>query len=118
MLLSPFQPLILGQLLGYPLSGPADDALELSSASCDVESLTRHSRGSAHKPEEPLAVRGRVFMKKANDRQSPPKLLGGCAPRRGALVAMDATAAACGRDRGGLPRCAVILGAGSAGPSW
>lgn len=87
----------------YPLSGPTDDALALSSASCDVKRPTGLVSGSARKPEEPLAARGRVLMKKANDRQSPPKLLGGCAPPRGALVAMDATAAACGRDRGGLP---------------
>lgn len=85
------------------LSGPTDDALALSSASCDVKRPTGFLSGSARKPEEPLAARGRILMKKANDRQSPPKLLGGCAPSRGALVAIDATAAACWRDRGGLP---------------
>ncbi|KAF3816782.1 hypothetical protein GH733_014130 [Mirounga leonina] len=38
-------------------------------------------------------------MKKMAAKQSPPKLIGGCAPPRGTLVAMDALAAAGGRAR-------------------
>lgn len=100
-----------------PLSGPADDALALSTASCDVKSPTGAFSGSAKKPKEPLAVRELVMLKKVVERQSPPKLLGGCAPH-------ERSAGCYGRYGGrlragcrrGLPCCAVILGAGSVGP--
>lgn len=59
-------------------------------------------------------------MKKVASKQSPPKLLGGCAPPRRPLVAMDAVAAAGGRERTGplggaaplypgCPPCRVML---------
>ncbi|KAG8507867.1 MYCBP-associated protein, partial [Galemys pyrenaicus] len=44
-------------------------------------------------------ARGRGLMKKLSSKLSPPKLLGGCAPPRRALVAMDAVAAAGGQAR-------------------
>lgn len=56
-------------------------------------------------------------MKKVAAKQSPPKLIGGCAPPREPLVAMDASAAAGGGARGrrgvAQPRCPRSRGAGS-----
>lgn len=99
------------------MSGPVDDALALFSASCDVKSLTGAFSGSANKPKEPLAVQERVMMKKITERQSPLKLLGGCAPpARGAGCYGRYGGRLRAGSRRGLPRCAVILGAGSTGP--
>lgn len=59
-------------------------------------------------------------MKKVASKQSPPKLFGGCALRREALVAMDAAATNGGRARagspGGVTKGQVILGPRDVGP--
>lgn len=56
--------------------------------------------GSALGRSRPLRARESDPMKKVTSKQSPPRLFGGCAPPRGALVAMDAAAAAAWRARG------------------
>lgn len=65
-------------------------------------------------------------MKKVATKQSPPKLIGGCAPPRWPLVAMDALetagrrarsrARARGRGGVGVPHSLVIPGSRGAGP--
>lgn len=59
--------------------------------------FSRSARGSSG----PWRARGGGPMKKVTSKHSPPRLFGGCASPRGALVAMDAAATAGGRARAG-----------------
>lgn len=76
--------------------------------------------GFARGRSSPWRVRRGAHMKKVASKQSPPKLFGGCALRREALVAMDAAATNGGRARagspGGVTKGQVILGPRDVGP--